>query len=350
MEISTKLLSAAVVAGLIPFTAQANDDFAISTKGGLSVKKTDGTAGFSLNGRVQWDYDSTNSASRDEETFEVRRARLTLKGYMGNWGYKATVNFNETGGDDAADIYVAYTGFGKRAKITVGRTRLPFGLENNTSSNYLSIIERSAASEAYVPNRNSGVQVSGVSGNQFTYAAGIFRDDSDVAPDSVAERSFIGRMTFAPINTADTVIHFGAAAKFGDQEDVFGLEAAAVLGAFHAQAEYKSQDTDDSDTVDISYLQLGYFFTGEVRPYKAGTFKGVKPKKGTAIEAAIRYEEGYGRYSDVGLSTDEGSQLALGLNFYPNSQTRLSLSYMDASTDSDNLDGDELRLRAQFIY
>ncbi len=352
MKKHTKLFSAIFFTGLLPFTAQASDDFEISTKGGLSIKKTDGSAAFKLGGRVQWDYDTTSSDSTDEETFEIRRARLAAKGYVGNWGYKIQVNFGEGRGGDVADLYANYTGFGKGAEITIGRFNQPFGLEVLTSANYISMIERTAATEAFGPGRSGGIKISGVSGKDFTYAAGLFRDPvGDEADDNIASRAFVGRVTYAPINNGDSVLHLGAATKFGEQADSFGLEAATVLGSFHAQAEYMSRDEDDADdTVDTTYVQLGYIFTGETRPYKGGTFKGIKPKDGTAIEAVIRYENGFGKYADVGLGTDEGSQLALGLNFYPNNHARISMSYMDASTDTDNLDGDEFRLRVQFVF
>ena len=63
----------------------------------------------------------------------------------------------------------------------------------------------------------------------------------------------------------------------------------------------------------------------------------------------LRYEDGFGKYSDVGLGTTEGQQTTVGINFYPNNAVRIGLSYMDGEQASGQT-GNEIRARMQFVF
>lgn len=335
-----------VIAGLSTF-AHADDTLNISTKGGLKISTEDGDATFTLGGRLQWDYDDTSVDNNpSEETFEVRRARIYVAGTVSDWGYKAQFNLGEEDGGSAEDLYITYNGWGSAAKVTIGRHKEPFGLENQTSSKDISLLERSAATEQYAPGRNAGVQLSGKSNNNLFYAVGLYRDDAE-DDESIAETALTGRVAYAPFNESGKVLHLGLSYRAGEEDDTYALEIAGVLGQFHAQAEYFDADEADEDS---SYAQIGYVISGTPRPYKNGAFKRVKPTDGWGVEVALRAESGVGRYSDIGLDTEEGEQLSLGLNLYPNSNVRLGLSYMTGETDSSDNDGDEIRFRTQLTF
>ena len=79
-------------------------------------------------------------------------------------------------------------------------------------------------------------------------------------------------------------------------------------------------------------------------------FKRVKPSspKG-AWEVVARFEDGDGKYSDVGLATTDGEQTTLGLNYYANSNVRLGVSYMDGE-EANGTSGDEVRARLQYAF
>jgi len=129
---------------------------------------------------------------------------------------------------------------------------------------------------------------------------------------------------------------------------------AGASGPFHAQAEYFDSEEGQVD-VDGYYVQLGWIITGESRPYKAGAFKRVKPAspKG-AWEVVARFEDGDGKYSDVGLATTtggktDGKQTTLGVNYYANKNVRLGMSYMDGE-EANGASGDEVRARLQYAF
>ncbi|OZB03072.1 MAG: ATPase, partial [Marinobacter sp. 34-60-7] len=329
----------------------SGEDLVIDTDSGIKVKVSDNSASFQLGGRLQWDYDATQSDANGVDTtdFDVRRARLYAKGHFGDWAYKAQFNVAESNGakgGTAEDLYIRYLGFGSAATVTIGKQREPFGLEQLTSSKDISALERSAITERYAPDRNGGIQLSG-KGDNWTYGIGYFEANGD-GSDDFNNTAVTARGTVAPIQTNNMVVHLGAgyttrdAYTQADEVDTFNLELAGASGPFHAQAEYFDSEEGQVD-VDGYYVQLGWIITGESRPYKAGVFKRVKPAspKG-AWEVVARFEDGDGKYSDVGLATTDGEQTTLGLNYYANNNVRVGVSYMDGE-EANGTSGDEVR-------
>lgn len=349
---------------IVALASQANagtvttkgDDLVIDTKGGFKVYTADKSKSFQIGGRLQWDYEADESDVKDDtDDFDVRRARLYVKGNVGNWAYKAQFNIAESSGakgGDAEDLYIRYTGFGKQANVTLGKQKEPFGLESLTSSKDISSLERSAMTEFYTPGRNSGLQLHG-KGSNWTYGIGVFEADGDGSNDA-DHTAITGRFTFNPVKTDSTIVHLGAgfstrdADTSDDELDVYNLELATAMGPFHAQAEYFDAEQGDEDA-DGYYVQLGYVFNGK-RPYKDGKFKKVKPSsKDGAWELVLRYEDGDGKYSDIDLGSGDGEQTTIGVNYYLNSHVRLGLSFMDGEQDNVG-DGEELRFRTQFTF
>ena len=336
----------------------SGEDLVIDTDSGIKVKVSDNSASFQLGGRLQWDYDATQSDANGVDTtdFDVRRARLYAKGHFGDWAYKAQFNVAESDGKkggDAEDLYIRYLGFGSAATVTIGKQKEPFGLEQLTSSKDISALERSAMSERYTPGRSGGIQLSG-KGDNWTYGIGYFEADGD-GSDDFNNTAVTARGTVAPVQTNNAVVHLGAGYTTRDADtqanevDTFNLELAGASGPFHAQAEYFDSEEGQVD-VDGYYVQLGWIITGESRPYKAGAFKRVKPAspKG-AWEVVARFEDGDGKYSDVGLATTDGKQTTLGVNYYANKNVRLGMSYMDGE-EANGASGDEVRARLQYAF
>jgi phosphate-selective porin OprO and OprP len=335
----------------------SGEDLVISTDGGFKVHTKDKSKSFQIGGRLQWDYDDTESDTKETTDFDVRRARIFVKGNINDWSYKAQFNIAESDGaegGDAEDLYVRYTGWGKQAQLTIGKQKEPFGLEELTSSKDISVLERSAITEFYAPGRSGGIQLSG-KGSNWTYGIGVFEADGD-SDNDFDNTAITGRVTFTPLKDGDTVVHLGAAFSSRDADtsanevDQFGLELAATMGPLHAQAEYIDAEFGNVDA-DGYYLQIGYILTGETRPYKDGVFKRVKPaNQSGAWEVVLRFDDGDGKYSDIGVGSGDGSQTTVGVNWYANNHVKLGLSYMDGKNDDSNEDGEELRLRMQFVF
>lgn len=347
--------------------AAQESPFVFSTDGGLKIASRDGNATLQLGGRLQYDYDATRSRDNGVDTrdFDVRRARLDVRGRVGDWGYKIQFNLSESeqapSGGTAEDLYISYLGFGPKATVTAGKQPEPIGLERIMSSNDIASLERSAMSELYTPARNSGIKLHGA-GARWSYAVGVFEAKGDGSND-FGRRALTGRATCVPYLRDDTRIHLGAGFTArqgaGTSPDIhtYVAEAALGRGPLLVHGEYFNSRRDDT-TLDGYYVQAAWNFAGDARPYKDGAFGRPQPRgKYGVLELALRHEAGDGNYSDIGLNSSrqifDGRQTTLGLNWYADRNARIGLSHARGQAHDATgarLRGNELRLRFQYAF
>ena len=358
---------------LAMFTTPAIADIHITLgSGGLKATDSDNNIEFKMGGRLQFDYNNVIVDPVPGEQFtsvddmDVRRARIFAAGSMDDWAFKA--QFNITPNDDSGkpeDLYIRYKGFGKLATVTVGKQKEAFGLELLTSSKDITMLERSAITEAFVQGRGLGVNVGGDWGHGF-YTVGLFESD-DESKTSMQDPTLNARVVYAPIKADNKLVHLGLGYSHRAKDlNVSNIELATSLGAFHAQAEYFLGDQADED-MDGYYVQAAYVLTGEHRGYKKGALKRIKPKsKYGAWELAARFESGFGKYSDFGLSEktvledgttkaglanlEDGKAWTVGVNWYANNNVRFGLNYGMAKVDASAFEGQNLRFRTQLVW
>jgi phosphate-selective porin OprO/OprP len=349
----------------------------IDTKGKLEIRSRDGNFVWKLGGRVQVDaafYDNDDGTDLDSGS-EFRRARLEMGGTVWRvWDFMLQYDFTDTGEEGIRDAFIRYTGFKPYLTgITVGQFKEPFSLEELTSSKYISFMER-ALPNVFSPARNRGIGVNTQFADMFTAAAGFFGEgvDSDETDGDTSEGwAGTGRLTFAPIHTADRVVHLGAAGSWRtpDEADMIrfrqrpeshvtdirlvntgfidaddftraGAEAAVVFGPLSVQGEYigshVNRQTEGAPDLwfDGWYVFGSWFLTGESRPYEfdKGAFGNLKPKR-VVGQGGIGAWELLARYSNLDLLDGEiegGEQddVTVGLNWYPTSNLRLLLNYV----------------------
>lgn len=350
--------------------AQIDTDI-VNTTSGLKVTSADGESSFAIGGRLQWDYLNVDVEGETviNDTY-IRRGRIYVKGQSGDWAYKSQFNLdNNRGGlfrrgGTVEDFYVTYKGFGSAAQITAGKHNAPFSLQRLNSSNDMTALERSAATNFFIFDRHVGVQLHGKSG-MFTYGIGAYEaeaaffDNGDPIEDLGSEDlAIIGRVTANPINNDGNILHLGAGfvqatednQRFG-LKDVYNLEAAAVLGAFHVQTEYFNGQLaqEGGSDVDTYYLQGGWVITGESRPYKDGKFKRIKPTGDYgAWEVLARYTDGDGDFEGIG-DTDAKAYL-LGVNWYATNRVRIGANYVMIKEDASGEDADIFQTRLQYVF
>ena len=342
IRLITSLLAASLLGA-----GSADAEVKVSTKGGLKV--TSGIYEVKIGGRIQYDYNRSElNGVTDEDEFDARRARLFVSGNVAkDWAYKVNFNVDDEGGFE--DLYLRYTGFGKGAVVTVGNQHQPFTLSQLISSKDIGINERPGIVERYLIGRRESVQLHG-NFDKLHYAVGVFDGEDTEDSNGVA-----GRITYAPVKTDNSTLHLGFAYRDTEELDGFGLEAAGVVGPFHIQGEYFSadelNDSGGEDDIDGFYVQAGYVLTGEVRPYKNGTFKKIKPKgKGGAWEIVARFEDGDGGFGDIELGDTDATSYALGVNWYANNFIRVNASFQEGDSNISDDDGSEFRVRFQVAF
>lgn len=386
-------LSGTALAGTVTTTG---DDLIIGSKGDLSIKSADGNFSFDIDGRLMWDNDHFDgvhhSTGEDALDSELRRSRLAVKGTVyGDWHYKLQYSFNvDAGGSNRLeDAYIKYSGW-QFADVTVGKYKIPFGLEELISSKHISTIERSAMFEFVMAGRDhQNIQLS-QGGDNYSWTFGLYEGTTDENGSSLYNVG--GRATYAPLASKSQVLHLGAAYYRSDidsaspvtgdftqrlavhtankimlvsdfdanDQSQFGLEAAWMSGPFSVQSEYVSATwEDDTNEVEYSgyYLQGTWTLTGEARSYKAksGVFDKIKPAgKNGAVELVAKFEHGEVDDDRVGAVDNGFDNITVGANWYVNTNVRLSLNYI--STDLDEKDGngkdsgDAISTRVQLIW
>lgn len=350
-------------------------------KDGLRFDSNDGSVKLKLGGRIQNDYalfceegDLERRIGDDfEDGTEFRRARIYFSGTIyDNIDFKVQYDF--AGGDsDFKDVYLGLSKIPVVGNLKIGQFKEPFSLEELTSSNYITFMERSLVN-TFAPGRATGAMIHNTMLDQrMTWAAGAFFQADDFG-DSTANGDYdiTARITGLPWyeDEGRKLLHLGAAMthrNFDDDmirirarpeahlaprvvdtgrfsaeyADIIGGELAWVHGPFSLQGEYvkgfyegRSRWTGDP-TFSAASVQASYFLTGEHRPYKrsAGAFDRVKPKKNWgkdggpgAWELAARYS--WLDLSDAGVEGGRLNDITLGVNWYLNPNVRTMWNYI----------------------
>lgn len=337
----------------------------------LQITSADGKYSIRFGGRIMIDASAGDEDLDMQHGLEFRRVRMFVSGKIaGDWKYKVQLDFDgdSAGSTDFKDIYIAYTGI-KGVELKAGHFKAPQGLEELTSSKYITFMERTAMS-GMLPSRNIGLQGKyDDKKNSFGVALGYFSADDLVEGNGGGSQStegFTGRAYWAPINEKGKVLHLGVGGSARhtqdndievkwaalhnagslidvtlDADDFEGFtsvtpEIGFVWGPFSAQAEYSVFNWEGEsgiDDVDYSagYVLASYFVTGESRPYSKGSFKRVKSKG--AVELAARYE--FADVSDDYFGNDGADMTAwtFGVNYYFNPAVRLMANVVLADVE-----------------
>ena len=391
--------------------AASGDTMRAYWKDGLRFETPDKRYKFRVGGRIHYDnaffdpdQDTKNAietgTTRIEDGSEIRRARIELSGEVGDRVDWATSYDFGGGTTNFRNIYAGLKDlpFGS---VRAGQFKEPYGLEQITSSNNLTFMERSLMN-AFVPAFNAGLMVFDAIGEseRATWSVGAFRTGTDSGEVSKGDGEWAttARVTGLPLfdEAGDDYVHLGLGLSrrsptndsttfsskpeanlaptyvtttvSAETVDLIGAEAAWVRGPFTLSGEYTLAAVDaPSDATaepDFSgyYLQAGYFITGESRGYRKpqGCFDTLKPK-----ENAFGQENGLGAWEvavrtssidlvDDGVDGGELDDLTFGVNWYLNPNTRVMTNYVLADLDPTGAvpDGDTriLEFRVQFAF
>jgi phosphate-selective porin OprO/OprP len=285
----------------------------VKWKGAPEVKSSDGWS-VKPRGRILYDFANLSSVPDSVDipgegfSNEARRIRLGIQGTMpGGFGYKLETDL--PGGTSLTDAYIDYKNDG--LKVVIGQHNNFQSLEELSSSNDTSFIERAAFTDAFGFQRKLGVSAAFKAAG-LNFQAGIFTDNLDDLDDGNNTFSVDARV-FASPKVDDMQMHFGGSIHqrdLGDgfdsvryrarpmvhsidtrfintnnisgaeKESSYGLEAAVISGRFHATAEMHSVTVDRTGFEDPTFfggaIEAGYFLTNDTRVYKGGVFKGIK--------------------------------------------------------------------------
>ena len=370
--------------------ARANDGAV--TENGIGLKSKDGNNTIQLTGRLHMDYrqyspDYGTGQTTDsyQNLAEARRARFGVRGqFAKDFKYQLLANFGASDGfsstsSTADEMWVNWAA-NPEMQFQFGLFKMPFSLEQMTSSNNLDFMERSLIGQndtEFIPAKETGFMLHGVPKPGLTYALALSRGKSN--KDAVNDGfDYIGRVT---TNIAELTgskaytAHLGAAYSVGDiksgvipasgrteartQSGWFtgsalsgitsrtrqGLEAAFAYNAFKVQAEQFNfvydPTTGSNQEIRGHYVQAVYNLTGESHSYKDGTFGWIKPANSVdkggrgAWQVGVRMSEFDA--SDITVATGKANRataMTYGITWFATDNLRFMLNYSDTKFDS----------------
>ncbi len=357
----------------------------VETKGGLKVTSADKKFEASLGGRIHFDaYAFDRDLAATTGTSEFRRARLTLAGKALGWDYKLEQDFSAGSNlDGLRDAYIA-TSLGG-GKVTIGHFKPYRSMEELTSSNELLMMERPFASATGLFSGRQFQQGVGYQRAGDSYTAGFtvfnLRGASGTRNEGMGAA---GRVTFAPINTETSTLHFGgwasqennnqgsadlvATANYAgrrgpslaiatttgasrDTVTAYGLEAAGAFGPLFFQGEYVNasfgQPLGPDQDVTTWYLQGSWLLNGGHKVYKSATGVFGSPKVDRGLwELTARYDT----IENKDLADRQASSTILGLNYYVNPNLRFMLNYTRGDNDFTGDETGQYAVRTQFSW
>ena len=261
---------------------------------------------------------------------ELRRARLGVEGSIpGGFGYKFEVDFAEAN-TELTDAFLTYKD--KDLTVTAGQHNNFQSLEELSSSNDTSFIERAAFTDAFGFERRAGLSAQYKIGSALLQG-GVFTDNiTDLRNDENSAVGLDSRAVFMPklgnaqlhlaasyhwrdlgdaitsvqyrqrplVHTTDTRFIDTGALSGATSETGYGLEAAVISGRFHAAGEAYWQKVARTALANPGFFggsfEAGVFLTNDTRVYKDGIFKSTKVKnpvgKGGlgALQLNLRYD------------------------------------------------------------
>jgi len=371
------------------------DTFRAYWKSGLKFESGDGNFKMAIGGRLMFDMDFRDgedgyaaSEYSANNTF-FRRIRLAVSGTI----YKNTIFKVQLDFAKAAvalkDVFVGLKNLGG-GSFLAGHQKVPFGLDELTSSKYISFLERAAASNVFAPSRDVGF----VWGRNFLeskrlwFRIGMFQITNDQGQQTGNGGWGVAfRITGLAIENTDKdmILHIGFAFRWQNlraegqsiryrarpntgtgarvidtgsidaQDELrYGFEIAFRMKSVHFQGEFFSATPNttaggDDPTFTGWYIQVGWFITGEARKWeqtKNGVWGRTKPKanfwtgeggKG-GLEVTFRYDQT--DLSDSGFVGGEMADFTVGFNWYWNPNARVMFNYIYADiTDGSAGDG-----------
>lgn len=367
------------------------ENLKVSWKGAPELSSADGDFKMKIRGRLLIDgafigQDTSVTGDDDVDATEFRAARFGVEGVvMGDVKYTLEADFAGNS-VSLADAYLRYQGW--PVQITVGQHKTPNSLEEQTSSRYITFMERASITDAFGLARQIGISAKYKTGD-FMVMGGVYRGSAG-SSDMDEGLTLAARATFGPKIGDKTQLHIGASVRhreigddqgmlryrqrphqhladrfvattrIADSDMLVGLEAAAVFGPFALQGEYMRLSTDTPVTGDVEpsfdgfYVSGSWFLTGESRKYSGGNFSRVSVKS-PVNEGGMGAFQLAARFDTIDLSDNPvmgGTQdsYIFGVNWHLNNYMRLMANYNISDIEGGVDDGAKIKglgVRAQ---
>lgn len=236
-----------------------------SWKGAPQFADEKGGWSFKPRGRIQ--YDAGYISEPDGFTVNrnlgfnsrVRRIRLGAEGTIpGGFGYKIDVDFaNAAVG--FGDAFLSYTSKDKKFGAKIGNQETFTGLDQMTSSNYISFLERAQMNDAFLNNRRLGISA-GIRSKDDIIRFDVGAFAAHTIDSSIDNDGFIvgGRFTASP-KALGGMLHIGANIQYRDYQSNDNGVASTSIGAPSTNQIARFRARPFLQTTDVRFVDTGNF-------------------------------------------------------------------------------------------
>ncbi len=265
-----------------------------------------------LRGYTQVRYAHTDE---DIDEFRIRRARAGLKGEILeriNYALQIDATKNPVLLDAKVEII-----FSPYAKLAFGQFKVPFSLENLTSSSALDTINRSQTVENLCPGRDIrgqgrdiGVALSGKL-SSIEYNLGVFNGEGANRADTNEKKDLVARLGFSPFDflTLSLSHYEGKSTLFGGDSVVDRDRTGVDIYIVHEQISLKGE-----------YISARDYRADRLGWYVQGGYKIIPDR----IQAIVKYES---YDADRDIQGDRIDIITLGLNWFFSKMTKFQINY-----------------------
>ena len=236
-----------------------------SWKGAPLFEDKDAGWSFKPRGRIMYDVGLTGNPNNAVATrnlgfnTRVRRLRLGAEGTIpGGFGYKFEMDYaNSVVG--FGDAIITYAPVGKPFSVTIGNHETLNGLEQISSSRFLSFLERSQMNDAFINTRRIGLSAG------YTNKPGTFRINAGLFAAHTIDAGFdndgyiaAARATYSPVSGGNQ-LHFGANVQYRQfQSNNLGTTSNSLNApSVNRIARYRARPF--AQTTDIRFVDTGNF-------------------------------------------------------------------------------------------
>jgi signal transduction histidine kinase len=338
--------------------------FDLSWKDGKTTIKSK-QAELKLSNRVQIRFTETDpDGGGGKGSFRIRRAKTKFEGwvYSKDLTYELQLNFADSSPLEDANVTYDFTHGKKLFLVKAGRFKVPFGIQELTSSGSQQFVDRSIVSNAFARGRDIGLQLWGTpNGGKIDWRVGVFngngrtvsRNDNDDLQVNArlawqpfgevrySESAFEGsdKFLFAIAGNFESnkreIAAAGANPAHQNDQTIVGVDVSAKYKGFSAYAERFERENDrtmglaDFDDEGLA-IQVGYF---------------VVPNK---LEVALRHAT-FDPNKSVANNDRTEQGIALGW-FWNKHNHKLQADYRQIEDDARRNKDKEIRFQYQVIF
>lgn len=252
-----------------------------ASRGGITISSGVNSLTLGARAQVRWTLDAREEFDGDtagpdvgrkdgaQSAFDVTRLRVTLSGGVFRpWmKYSFQLDFSRTPGEGASkikDAILEIRPVGKAYRFQAGQFKVPFGLQQVTSSGRLQFVDRAITDLKFNPARDMGVMLSGTAAaRKIGYDAGVFNGAGESLRQNNrshlwAVRGYVNPLgPYSPSESATDagekgVVHLGVGMRGGKQ--IRGRTATGV---------FDNADNQTAYNVEFAYKRPRFYTTAE---------------------------------------------------------------------------------------